>query len=68
MEHTKRLSCIACLIYDHLLGRRRMSSKTGASGSYLSTPMDVSPPPEDDSSPSGYGDRVGELRVDPGAI
>ena len=53
--------------YDHLLGRRPMSSKTGASGSYLSTPMDVLPLSRRRFYPSGYGDRVGELRVDPGA-
>jgi len=44
---------VDCLIYDHLLGRRPTSSKTGASGS-LSTPRNVSPPPEDDSTPEIY--------------
>ena len=51
--------------YDHLLGRRPTSSKTGASGSYLSTPMDVLPLSRRRFYPSGYDDRVGELRVDP---
>ena len=35
-----------------------MSSKTGASGSYLSTPMDVLPLSRRRFYPSGYGDRV----------
>ena len=43
--------------YDHLLGRRPMSSKTGASGSYLSPPMDVLPLSRRRFYPSGYGDR-----------
>ena len=35
--------------YDHLLGRRPTSSKTGASG-HLVHLADVSPPSEDDSA------------------
>ena len=53
--------------YDHLLGRRPTSSKTGASGLTLVHLWPFCPLSRRRFYPSGYDDRVGKLRVDPGA-